>query len=524
LPSDHPQSGRERSAFRTILVACAALLPGYLVYSQTMAFHWDEGFHMLAAHLINAGRKPYIDFCFPQAPLNAYWNAAWMRLFGESWRGTHVIAALLTVAATLLVARFLFVRFPDPGWRASAAMAALLLFSLNMLVLQFGPLAQAYAFCMITMASALLASAAAVERERWWMAALAGLFAGAAVSSTMLAAAAGPVFLLWILIYNQRGSRLAKFAGFAAGALVAFSPIIFLFAKGPRQTWFNLVQYHVAYRRVEWPGATMHDVDILTSWVNRSQGLVLSLLVLAGVWLLRRRSSFTASGSETSSLAIAWDRGQRAPFLLCLWVMLAVGLQNGFAHPTFPQYFIPMMPAITILGAVGAYSLAARLDMLERPAKLILALSLIFFLGAIRGLFDDREDFTWRKVERSVQKVVEVTPPNATLLGAEQIYFLAHRPVPEGMEFGFSHKLDFGPERNALLHIMPRKELERRISARAYATDAVCDDSDEVDRVDGLGIYAQKADMGECTIFWSLKPAPASGPAAIATRPGTVSK
>ena len=220
-------------------------------------------------------------------------------------------------------------------------------------------------------------------------------------------------------------------------------------------------------------------------------------------------------------LGLTWDRDERAPFILCVWLMLAVGIQNGFAHPTFPQYFIPMIPAATILATLGLYRLATRLEVLERPAKLIGALGLIFLVGALRGMFENRDDFTWRKVERAAQKVEEVTPKGATLLGAEQIYFLTHRTPPEGMEFGFSHKLDFGPERNALLHILPRKELERRISARAYSTDAVCDDSDEVDRVDGLDIYAQKADLGECTIFWSFKPAAPASPQATPSLDGS---
>jgi 4-amino-4-deoxy-L-arabinose transferase-like glycosyltransferase len=492
LRSDDPQSYLDRRTLRILLATCLALLAGYLIYSQTLAFHWDEGFHLLAARLISTGKKPYIDYCFPQAPLNAYWNALWLRVFHDSWRATHVAATLVTIGAIALLARFLLTRFPDSAWRGSAAIVASLLFGLNVLVLQYGNIAQAYAMSMLMITAAMLASAAAVEREQFRMAALAGLFAGAAVSSTMLAAAAGPVFLLWILIYNQRGSRFAKFASFSAGAFVAFSPMIFLLAKGPRQTWFNLVQYHVAYRRVAWPGAGIHDVDILSSWTNRTQGMILALLALAGVLYLRR---------------CLWNRGERAPFILCIWVMLAVGLQNGFAHPTFPQYFIPMAPAMTVLATLGMYAFATRLAVLDRPAKLIATITVIFLLGTARGVFDDRDDFTWRKVERSAKKVEEVTPKGGTVLGAEQIYFLTHRPVPEGLEFQFAEKLDFGTERNKLLHIVPRKEMERRISARMYQTDAVCDDNDEIERVDGLGIYAQKADMGECTVFWDLKPA-----------------
>jgi hypothetical protein len=63
----------------------ALLSAGLLVYSQTKAMAWDEGFHLLAAQLIKAGKKPYLDFCFPQTPLNAYWNAGWMVIFGDSW-------------------------------------------------------------------------------------------------------------------------------------------------------------------------------------------------------------------------------------------------------------------------------------------------------------------------------------------------------------------------------------------------------------------------------------------------------
>jgi hypothetical protein len=481
---------------RLILAFGVILLAAYLVYSQTIAFHWDEGFHLLAARLIKSGKTPYIDFAFPQAPLNAYWNAMWLRLFGDSWRAAHAIATLLSFGAFVLVARFLLKRFPDPAWRRSAAFAGFAMFALNMLVLQFGTIAQAYGFCIFMMAAAHLASAAAVERDEWWMAAPAGFFAGAAVSSTLLAAAAGPIFLLWILIYNQHGSRLAKFVGFSVGALLAFTPIFYLFANGPRQTWFNLVQYHTAYRRVEWPGATMHDVDILSSWVNKTQGLILTLLVLAGILYLRR---------------CLWNRAERAPFALCIWVILAVGLQNGFAHPTFSQYFMPLTPAVTILAVLGLYRLATALNVVDHSGKLLAVITLVFLLGTIRGVFDDRDDFTWPKVERSAKKAEEVTPPGGTFLAAEPIYFLTHRPVPEGLEFQFALKLDFGQERNALLHILPKKELERRISARIFQTDAVCDDSDEVERIDGLAIYSQKADMGECTIFWDLKPASTDG-------------
>ncbi len=148
--------------------------------------------------------------------------------------------------------------------------------------------------------------------------------------------------------------------------------------------------------------------------------------------------------------------------------------------------------------------------MLHRPGKLIASLGAIFLLGASARRVRRSRRFQLAKVERSARKVEQVTPKDAPLMASEPIYFLTRRPIPEGMEFAFSHKLDLGKERNALLHIVPRAELERRISAGWYPTDAVCDDSDEVDRVDNLDIYQQKAEMGECTIFWQFSSTPKS--------------
>src|SRR5581483_1527961 len=102
----------------------ALIAAGLLVYSQTVSFVWDEGFHLLAAQLILTGKKPYLDFCFPQSPLNAYWNAWWMSILGQSWRVAHALAALLTVGAVLLTADFVARRLPVPGWRVAAALAA----------------------------------------------------------------------------------------------------------------------------------------------------------------------------------------------------------------------------------------------------------------------------------------------------------------------------------------------------------------------------------------------------------------
>src|SRR5579872_2894690 len=130
--------------FRWLCATVALFAAVLLAYSQTIAFAWDEGFHLLTAQLIKSGKRPYIDFCFPQTPLNAYWNAAWMSVFGESWRTAHVAAALATAAAILLTGGFLLTRLPIKGWRLAAALTAVFTLGLNTIVLYFGTIGQAY--------------------------------------------------------------------------------------------------------------------------------------------------------------------------------------------------------------------------------------------------------------------------------------------------------------------------------------------------------------------------------------------
>src|SRR5579871_6249890 len=91
-----------------LLAPCLVLLAaGLLVESQTRAFTGDEGYHLVAAQSILHGKRPYLDFCFPQSPLYAYWNALWMRIFGDTWHTAHAVAALLTLFAVVLTADYL---------------------------------------------------------------------------------------------------------------------------------------------------------------------------------------------------------------------------------------------------------------------------------------------------------------------------------------------------------------------------------------------------------------------------------
>src|SRR5262249_25063878 len=104
-------------------VALLILVAGLVLFSQTWAWYGDEGFHLLASQLINSGKKPYVDFIFPQTPIWAYVDAGWMQIFGETWRSSHLLSALLTGGSIILSAGFVYRRVPE-SWRLTAALIA----------------------------------------------------------------------------------------------------------------------------------------------------------------------------------------------------------------------------------------------------------------------------------------------------------------------------------------------------------------------------------------------------------------
>jgi len=481
---------RSSAPHRWLYAAVALYAVAFLVYAEKWAFAWDESFHLLAAQLMAKGHRPYIDFCFPQTPLNAYFNSAVMRLLGENWRVPHAFAALFTIGAVVLAARFVFARFQADGWRAAAALTAALLIGLNALVFGYAPLAQAYGICLFSLMVAYHFAMRAVDREGTLSASAVGLFAGIAAASSLLAAAAVPVFLVWMMFHNRAGSRRTKCLAFCVGAATPFAPVMWLAWQGPRQAWFNLIQYQVSFRKLYWPDATRHDLEVLMSWIDSGQALLIGVLALSGL-------VYIARGSR-------WPAAMKAEFYLCAWLAAALAVEAGGAHPTFAQYFLLAIPFLAILAGVGLIAIASRLVEPARPLWAVAPVVLLSVLGLGKSLYDQRDSGDWSAYERLAKKIDEITPRNALVFADEPIYFLTRRAPPPGLEMAYSHRIDLGPAENALLHIVPIAELRRQLQAGVFATAYSCFDTDT--RRYGLAdVYRQRLDMEGCSIFWDLK-------------------
>jgi hypothetical protein len=484
-----------RAGYGPVIAVCAAvaLVTGALiVYGCTAAFAWDEGYHLVAAWLIAHGKRPYIDFVFPQTPLNAYWNAFLLRVLGESWRVPHTAAALLTSGAVAMTAGFVYRRLSAPrAWKASAAIAAAVMMGFNTVVFEFGTL-QAYGMCLFMIVAAYIATVTAVDRPGMLRPALAGLCAGIAAASSLLTAPVAPILLMWLLIVNRAGSTAKKFAAFCAGVPIAFIPLLRLLIKAPHPVIFGFLQYELLYRKVEWDEAGLHNLGEVLSFGDSCQAVLLVLLAAAGIVYIKKSASHPPLSDPNAT---------RAEFYLCGALALVLGVFLLTPHPTFVRYFLLTVPFLSIAAANGLYEVTTRLALRPKPwlAAGILCAIMTYGLGA--SLFEERDDMAWKDIEQAAAKVREVTPPEAVLLADETVYFLLRRTPPTGMELEDSHKLTFSDAEANAVHVVPRPKLDLMIKAGRFDTVEMCDDT-EIERLDLASLYSKNATVGTCQVFW----------------------
>lgn len=479
---------RRQKSYRILLGVILFLGAGLMIYAQTDAFAWDEGFHVLTAQLITRGRRPWIDFNFSQTPLNAYWNAFWMTVFGQSWRVPHAVAAVMTIGAMLLTADYLFTRFPNERWRLPIAIAGAIVLGLNVHIVQYGPIGQAYGLALFLVVAAFRVSVAAVDRKGVASSAAAGFLSAAAAGCTQLTSPVCPILAIWMFLQNRAGDRGRKLGAFVLGGIIPMVPIAWLFAEGPRRAFFNLIQYNLVFRQVEWSGAIEHDIGVMLSWLHSAQALLLGLLALAGIFAVRR-----------------WAQPQRGEAYLCGFLAVGVGALVSSAHPTFARYYLFAYPFLAILAAAGLYLVSTRLLGPEKPFRAVFAVTLLFSLELGKALYDKHSNVNWRDLERVAAKVDQVTPRGVPVLADEPIYFLTKRPPPSGMELADSHKLDFPPERAAALHLVSESEILKQLAAGRYPTAVDCDKGHKITEDDFKKLYASREEGDTCTVYWNFK-------------------
>ncbi|HWC97976.1 MAG TPA: hypothetical protein VG456_14540 [Candidatus Sulfopaludibacter sp.] len=470
-----------RNEYLTLCGVMAAYTAALLVYSQTWAFTGDEGFHLLAAQLIRSGMRPYLDFFFPQTPWNAWWNAAWMSIFGESWRVAHAVAALMTSAAVFLTADYWFRRSDVDQWRLAGSVTAGLLTGLCGVVAAYGPVAQAYALCLLLTVAAYRCCLLAVERGGWLLSAATGLLVSTAAGCSLLTAPETIILFLWIVF---RTHSWRKAAAFAAAAVVPWVPVFKMAAASPRVVWFNLVQYHTQFRHLYWPDTTEHDIDVLTGWINNGQALTLLVLAISGLFFVKYRGT-----------------RRRDDFYLCAGLAAALATEISTAHPTFERYYLLAVPFVAIPAVAGLYAIGSRVFGAERPWWPVIVVLAISALGCAKTIYERRNLYTWGDYESIAKKIVAVTPPGGSLYADDHVYFVLHRKPPPGLEFAYSHKLDLPPAKRKSLHILTEDEVNRQISSGIYSTVYICEDDETYEKLGLPKLYKHREDIEDCALF-----------------------
>lgn len=425
-----------------------------LVFSQTGAIHdGDEGLHLVAASLVHAGQRPFVDFFYWHEPLYLYVVSSWMAVAGASWRSVHVLSALLTAVAALLIGSYTpaYLRaMKAPAWWGIVAASC---FALNVLVLKWGTIGHNYALCLLMSVVAFRFAVSAVDRPGNSRAFLAGLSAGGAGATSPLVVFLVPVMLLWLVLANRAGARWAKAASFVVSAMVPFTPLMLLALAAPDETYFGLVEHHLTFRVRTTDAAPVH-VETLSSWMTSPQALL--LIVLAG--------------TGTVAVGRAAQTETRRDVCLCAALVLVLGVFASLAHPPArPPYFVVLTPFVAILASIGAFAIAQRIN---PPRGQLVASTVVALLafGAARSIYRERLwSSEWKRIEAFAEEVNRVSAPGGSFYSSYPfVYFAARRLPPEGLENNWATRMTLSLDSFAQLEVMPEARLIERVRSGSF--------------------------------------------------------
>jgi hypothetical protein len=259
----------------------------------------------------------------------------------------------------------------------------------------------------------------------------------------------------------------------------------------PHQTLFNIFEYHLFYRSSNNWIALKVSVGALTVLLNSGQFML--QVVFAGMGLL-----FVLGHSE-------WEEERKSEFYLCGLLAAGLGLFLISVRLTFTQYFILLVPFLSILASVGIIAAASWLRSPGRPALLVPGVLVLFVAGLPRWLYEQHNRLNWPQLAEVARAIDNVTPQDGLIWADEMIYFAAHRiPPPSSLGHFESRTLRISTSEFASLHIVPDAAWYDWITAGRIATVVTCWPADgRIDESDMRKFFREYATVHGCDIFWS---------------------
>ncbi len=380
--------------------------------SRTRLVDGDEGFYAAAAQLVAAGRTPYADFFYPQAPLLPYLLAPACRLGLDSLALLRLVPVLLSAAMLWLWGAALLALAPA---RPLAVLTSLTVLALNPHLLGWHVTIKTYAAADL-FATAAVAAAALGRRgggARWAIAA--GVAAGLGAATRALYAPLVPLVIAWPLLGGRGRPARRAAASTALGAAAGLLPALLLCARDPGAFWFGNVGCHL----VRWsplraaggePSVWRRAAAPLKVFGQACAGNPWLLLTLLGaavggwLWWRRRRDPARPDDGGLTGLALA-----------ALGLLLAVSL---LPDPVYAQYFTaPLAPLAAPALAVALEAAGRRRPRAVTAAVVVAAVALSGWTLLVRRA-EQPVDPVWRldAIARVAEGVRGHSAPGDTVL------------------------------------------------------------------------------------------------------------
>ncbi len=325
----HGFSNKTHAVIALVVMACVFLLMGF-----HRLVDGDEGFYLLSAKLVAEGKKPYLDFFYPQMPALLYIYAAWFYLAGASW----LSARLFTVVLAFAIGVMLFLYGKKRSRNTALALLIVLLYTFSSFVFAWFVVAKTYAISTLFLFGSVLLFLSIYNANglRLGVLFLSGLLFGLSADIRLMFLGLGPIFFIGVLLVPIPPlHKILSLVAFGLGVLVALSPNVYFILIDQSSFLFNNLGFHSLRSDEGMVGDLSQKFRVILRLLGQriprgSMYSMQSLLLIISLVSLRR-----------------YMTGPRASFLKYFIGMFVV--INLMPTPSDTQYFCALMPFIWLL-------------------------------------------------------------------------------------------------------------------------------------------------------------------------------
>ena len=346
VANDSDDLGNRSSPQWTVLAA-AALLIAFSILARGL--NHDEGQYVSAIALMRHG-WPYIDFAYLQTPLQpillaplSVVPAGWLLVAARIANGLFALGTLWILGSALKTRA-----------RPESIVIALSALVCTEPFLWGASLARNDALPMLLQAGAVAFLLRGLhQRRQLFNLSLGGLLLGLAVSAKVSAAVPAAGALLFVLL-RWRPFGLKAIVAFGSGAIIGLLPCFIFAAIAPAQFRFDVFTYSLLAPAQWWDSVGRADM-------------------LEPLHRIARLLRFGGEGVIMIGLAAAALDRRRSDDRLLLDLMVIGGAIGSYLpEPAYPQYLIPLLPALVPRFALALDSLRGRW---RRPGDILVVLS-----------------------------------------------------------------------------------------------------------------------------------------------------